>query len=47
MDSPIKRIWNITPIENTSQISEYYDYLSDRLAISGATKPGVPHFGNI
>jgi hypothetical protein len=37
---------NITPALNTSQTLSYFKDLSTRLAISGATYPGVPHFGN-
>lgn len=39
-------IWKITPTENMSQIVEYLLVLSTKLAISGATNPGVPHLGN-
>lgn len=45
--SPVSKIWKITPMLNMSQTTEYLDSLFMRLAISGATKPGVPHFGKI
>ena len=35
------------PTLKISQISSYFLFKSLRLAISGATYPGVPHFGNI
>lgn len=35
-------IWKITPIEKRSHAVVYLYFLSVRLAISGATKPGVP-----
>ena len=35
----------MTPAENISHLTEYWDYLSTKLAIQGATKPGVPHLG--
>ena len=34
------------PTLNSSQIKSYLNVKSLRLAISGATYPGVPHFGN-
>lgn len=34
------------PTLNISQILSYFRVRSLRLAISGATYPGVPHFGN-
>jgi len=37
---------NITPALNTSHTLSYFNVLSTKLAISGATYPGVPHFGN-
>ena len=40
-------IWKITPTENISHIVEYLNDLSTKLAISGATNPGVPHLGKI
>lgn len=41
------RMWKMTPTENISQAVEYPSVLSTRLAISGATNPGVPHFGKM
>lgn len=34
------------PTLNSSQINSYLLFKSLRLAISGATYPGVPHLGN-
>lgn len=34
------------PMEKTSQTQSYFTFKSFRLAISGATYPGVPHLGN-
>ena len=45
--SPINIICIITPTLKTSHIVEYDDYLSTKLATSGATNPGVPHLGKI
>ena len=36
----------MTPALKISQTLSYLIVLSIRLAISGATYPGVPHFGN-
>lgn len=36
----------ITPALKTSQTLSYFSVLSTKLAISGATYPGVPHLGN-
>lgn len=33
-------MWKITPTLNTSHITSYFDCLSTKLAISGATNPG-------
>ncbi len=40
-------ILKITPTLKISQTISYGYYLSLRLAISGATNPGVPHLGKI
>lgn len=36
----------MTPQLNISQAVEYFNYLASKFRISGATNPGVPHFGN-
>ena len=45
--SPVSKMWKTTPTLNISHIGSYGAYLSTKLAISGATNPGVPHLGNI
>ncbi len=37
----------MTPTLNISHTTSYEDNLSDKLAISGATNPGVPHLEKI
>jgi hypothetical protein len=41
----VYNLYRIAPQENMSQTSEYRRRQSVRLAISGATYPGVPHLG--
>lgn len=42
----IYNLKKITPALKTSQTLSYFSVLSTKFAISGATYPGVPHFGN-